>query len=134
MNLAVVVVAAIAATCVVGCSSPSLALPQGRRMIMATYSAGELTATLPEQARVQAVGAAAEETMRARAYSIRYAEATEEMGRVVALPPNSSGFPRVTVISRRAANGTNVSIEYAPWGDEATCRSVLDGILERLGL
>ena len=53
------------------CASKPLALPQGRSMVMATYSAGELETTLPEAARVQAVIAAADQTFAARAYSIR---------------------------------------------------------------
>ena len=116
------------------CASKPLALPQGRSMVMATYSVGELTATLPEQARVQAVMAAADQTFAARAYSVASREATEEMGTIVARPPRSSGFPRVIVTAQRAASGTRVTVEHSPWGDEASCRSTLDGILERLGL
>ena len=116
------------------CASKPMALPQGQSMVMATYSAGELETTLPEAARVQAVIAAADQTFAARAYSIRSREATDEFGKIVALPPRSSGYPRVTVTAQRVASGTRVVVEHSPWGDEASCRSTLDGILERLGM
>lgn len=116
------------------CASKPVPLPQGRSMIMATYSAGELETTLPDAARVQAVMAAADQTFAARAYSIRSREATDEFGKIVALPPRSSGYPRVIVTAQRVASGTRVVVEHSPWGDEASCRSMLDGILERLAL
>ncbi len=116
------------------CASKPMALPQGQSMVMATYSAGELETTLPDAARVQAVIAAADQTFAARAYSIRSREATDEFGKIVALPPRSSGYPRVTVTAQRVASGTRVVVEHSPWGDEASCRSTLDGILERLGM
>lgn len=116
------------------CASKPVPLPQGRSMILATYSAGELATTLPDAARVQAVIAAADQTFAARAYSIRSREATDEFGKIVALPPRSSGYPRVIVTAQRVASGTRVVVEHSPWGDEASCRSMLDGILERLAL
>jgi hypothetical protein len=116
------------------CASKTMPLPQGRSMVMATYSAGELVTTLPEAARVGAVIAAADQTFAARAYSVQRREVTEESGKIIALPPRSSGFPRVIVTAQRVANGTRVVVEHSPWGEEAVCRSTLDGILERLGL
>lgn len=116
------------------CVSKPQPLPQGRSMVMATYSAGELVTTLPEAARVQAVMAAADQTFAARAYSIKSREATDEFGKIIALPPRSSGYPRVIVTAQRVATGTRVVVEHSPWGDESSCRSTLDGILERLGM
>jgi hypothetical protein len=115
-----------------GCQSAPR--PEPVRSVEATYSFPALRARLPEEARVPAVIAAAEETLRRRGYSIARADATEETGQVVARPPRTSDYPTVTLVGTRVATGTLVEVRVSPLGDKELSRSVLDGTLQRLGL
>lgn len=116
-----------------GCARPMVAT-QGRSAITATYSFPTLSALLPPEARVPAVIAAAEDAMRARGYSIGDSTATDEMGKVIGRPPSTSSIPYAAVSAKRVWGGTRVEVEWQPLGDEAVCRSILDGILQRLDL
>lgn len=116
-----------------GCSKPHVAI-QGTRGIEATYSLGTLSATLPHEATVPAVIAAADQTARARGYTVVSSAGTDERGRLVSRPPRSDSFPRVVIAAARTGTGTRVTLEMQPMGDQDLCRSMLDGILQRLGL
>jgi hypothetical protein len=104
------------------------------RTIEATYQGGVLSAVLPENARVPAILSAAEQTLRSRGYSIASQTATDEQGQLVARPPRSTTYPRVTVAAKRVMSANQVMIEFEPWGDRDTSLSILDGVLTRLGL
>jgi hypothetical protein len=107
---------------------------QGQNGLLATYSMMTLTADLPERARVQAVIAAADAVVRSRGYGVETVRATEEEGSLLAIPPKSAGSPRVWINAARVEGGTRVQIKPQPWGDEDVARSLLDGILARLGM
>lgn len=107
---------------------------QGQEGLLATYSMMTLTADLPERARVQAVIAAADAVVRSRGYGVELVRATEEEGSLLAIPPKSAGSPRVWIHAARVEGGTRVRINPQPWGDEDVARSLLDGILARLGM
>jgi hypothetical protein len=115
------------------CSTP-MPVSQGQTNVMATYEYPSLSAVLPAQARVPAVIAAAESTVRARGYAVLDHASAEELGKVVARPPRTSDFPTVRIDAYRVFQGTKVVITFSPWGDNASSRSLLDGILQRLGL
>lgn len=107
---------------------------QGAAAVRASYSYPSLETDLPDASRAPAVIAAAESTMRARGYSITKSIATEEGGTVAGLPPRSSDYPNVEIVATRTTTGTHVKISITPFGDEELSRSLLDGILTRLGL
>ena len=104
------------------CQKPKVAT-QGSSGVEATYSLGTLRATLPHEARVPAVIAAADEAARARGYTVVSSTATEEHGRLVCRPPRSDSFPRVVVDARRISTGTKTTLEMQPMGDQDVCRS-----------
>ncbi|MFO0858018.1 MAG: hypothetical protein U0640_11745 [Phycisphaerales bacterium] len=116
-----------------GCKSP-MPLPQGKTGVMATYEHPTLHCVLPAAARVPAVIAAAEATVRARGYSVSESNSTEESGVVVARPPRTVTVPMTRISVKRVFQGTKVEITYEPWGDSASSRVMLDGILQRLDL
>jgi hypothetical protein len=93
-----------------------------------------LRANLPTESRVPAVVAAAEQTLRNRGYTIVTSTATEEKGEIIAHPPNSDHFPRLVIEASRGVSSTIVDVSAEPFGDQDLCRSVLDGMLQRLGL
>src|SRR5262245_36128212 len=100
----------------------------------ATYRGWTLTTNLPAEARVPAVVAAAEQTLRARGYTITTSDSTEEEGEVVAHPPRTNNLPRIVIASARGVSSTTVDMRVEPFGDQELCRSVLDGMLQRMGM
>lgn len=121
----------LAALC--ACASPQPVM-QGQSGIEATYYRGVLNAVLPESARAPAVIAATEQVARARGYSIVSSASTDELSTIVIRPPQTSSIPTVRITARRVMQGTQVQVENNPWGDEDLSRSLLDAILQRLGL
>lgn len=119
--------------CAGGCKTP-VPLPQGKSGVMATYEGQTLHCVLPAAARVPAVVAAAEATARARGYSVSESNSTEEIGVVVAKPPRTVTVPQARITVKRVFQGTKVEVTYEPWGDSASSRVMLDGILQRLDL
>lgn len=107
---------------------------QGSSDLTAAYRMRTLSTVLPGSARVPAVIAAAEETVRARGYSVESSAATEDAGRLVVRPPRTSDFPKMTIEASAVGHGTRVTFTVSPFGDEEMSRSVLDGVLQRLGL
>lgn len=122
----------VAAISLAGCRSRQAI--QGEGGVVATYKLPTLSADLPDEARVPAVIAAAEQTVRARGYSVARSGATEERGELVCRPPRISDYPTIQVRATRVAVGTRVAVRCEPFGDEHLSRSLLDGILVRLGL
>lgn len=100
----------------------------------ATYRGWTLSTNLPAEARVPAVVAAAEQTLRARGYTITTSDSTEEEGEVVAHPPRTNNLPRIVIASARGVSSTTVDMRVEPFGDQELCRSVLDGMLQRMGM
>jgi hypothetical protein len=117
----------------VGGCSPQ-AKTQGKQDTVATYHGMTLRANLPTESRVPAVMAAAEQTLRNRGYTIVSSTATEEKGEIIAHPPSSDHFPRLVIESSRGVSSTIVDVCAEPFGDQDLCRSVLDGMLQKLGL
>ncbi len=128
------IVATAAIVSAAPCACEKSTRVHGQRDVEATYVGRTLTAELPDEARVPAVIAAAEQTFRARGYAIRDGAMSEEEGSVVGIPPNTTEYPRVEVTARRTSLGTQVDIRYLPLGEEQLSRSILDGILKRLGM
>ncbi|MDX2130460.1 MAG: hypothetical protein SFY69_00215 [Planctomycetota bacterium] len=106
----------------------------GQSGLEATYSARTLSAVLPASARIPAVVAAAEDTVRARGYAVVRADATEELGTLVARPPRTSDYPVLELTADLVPNGTRVRLVVKPFGDQEMSRSILDGTLQRLGM
>ena len=117
-----------------GCSTSETQSQGPNKDVTATYSWRTLKADLPEQTRVPAVIAAADETLRARGYTVEKSSATEEMGEIIAHAPRYNDYPRLVLTSKRGASGTSVALVVEPFGDQELCRSVLDGVLQRMGL
>jgi hypothetical protein len=107
---------------------------QGNKDTVATYHRMTLRANLPDESRVPAVIAAADQTLRARGYTVVRSSATEEKGELVAHPPRTTNLPRIVIESERGVSSTIVDLRVDPFGDQDLCRSVLDGMLQRLGL
>lgn len=116
-----------------GCS-PVVKAHGRQGTVEATYARRTLSATLPASARVPAVIAAAEETVRARGYSVERSTATEEVGVLVARPPRTTDFPVITIDADVVPGATRVRLTVSPFGDQEMSRSILDGTLQRLGL
>ncbi len=117
-----------------GCSSPQVKTQGTQQDITATYKGRTLRADLPGTARVPAVIAAADQTFRARGYAVQRSTATEDAGEIVANAPRHSSLPRVVVSASRGVETTGVEVMVEPFGDQELSRSVLDGVLQRLGL
>jgi hypothetical protein len=121
------------ASCLGACS-PQVKSQGQHKDVTATYSTGTLTSTLPDTARVPAIIAAADQTLRARGYAVQRSNATEEVGEIVANAPRYNNYPRVKLRALRQSGGTNVEVSVEPFGDQELSRSVLDGVLQKLGL
>lgn len=116
-----------------GCKAQQRA--QGERGLVASYSGFTLSADLPAEARVPAIIAATEQTVRARGYTVDAIETTEEAGRLIARPPRTNDpYPRLVVNVSASGDASRITLTYQPLGDQELCRSVLDGVLQRLGL
>src|SRR5436190_3457265 len=121
----------------IGCSSQTKTQGSNQDMVAtyhASYRGWTLTTNLPAEARVPAVVAAAEQTLRARGYTITTSDSTEEQGEIVAHPPSTNNFPRIVIASARGVSSTTVDMRVEPFGDQELCRSVLDGMLQRMGM
>ncbi len=123
------------ATCLLtGCIRHTTTQNNGPQDTTAKYRLTTLSAKLPPDARVPAVMAAADQTLRSRGYTVVESSATEETGELIAHAPRYNNFPRIVIASSRGVGNTNVSLRVDPFGDQDLCRSVLDGMLQRLGL
>ena len=100
--------------------------------LTATYKMGALSAVVP--AKVPAVMAAAEQTLRDRGYAIESSASTTEQGGIIARPPayNLGKTMKIDVAST-ANDETTISLSTNPW-DETLLRITLDRILARLGM
>jgi hypothetical protein len=100
--------------------------------LTATYKMGALSAVVP--AKVPAVMAAAEQTLRDRGYAIESSASTTEQGGIIARPPayNLGKTMKIDVAST-AADETTITLSTNPW-DETLLRITLDRILARLGM
>jgi hypothetical protein len=116
-----------------GCRSYPAA--HGRdRNIVATFKGFTLSADLPAPASVSSANAAAMEVFKARGYAIRESKVTADVGTIMAIPPRARDYPRVLCSITRAGESTRIELTNQPLADEEICRSVLDGILKRLGM
>lgn len=102
--------------------------------MMAAYGVRKLRTELPSSVRVPAVIAAADAALRDRGYGVTLSHATEDSGRVEAEPRTAGVLKSVVVMAKTIPDGTRVEVLVTPWGSEAKSRSILDGILVRLGL
>jgi hypothetical protein len=100
----------------------------------ATYRYRRLSADLPASARVPAVVAAAEATLRGRGYTVTAAGTTEDNGHVDATPAQAGAFESVRVGVRQSSAGTRIEILVEPAGDQVRSRAILDSILATLGI
>lgn len=100
--------------------------------LTATYKMGALSAVIP--AKVPAVMAAAEQTLRDRGYAIESSASTTEQGGIVARPPayNLGKTMKIDVAST-TSDETSITLSAQPW-DETLLRITLDRILARLGM
>jgi hypothetical protein len=102
--------------------------------VTASYSGITLSSDLPGSARIPAVIAAADQTLRARGYAVQRTTATEEAGEILANAPRYNNYPRVRLRASRVEGATHVDVSVEPFGDQELSRSVLDGVLQKLGL
>ena len=108
--------------------------PQGKDgAVTGNFQIRKLTADLPPEVRVPAVIAAARATLIERGYSIQSFDATEDSGTVSAVPPDAGWFESVEVRARQTGTGTEVRIVHEPVGNQTRSRSILDGVLAKLG-
>jgi hypothetical protein len=100
--------------------------------LTATYKMGALSAVVP--AKVPAVMAAAEQTLRDRGYAIESSASTTEQGGIIARPPayNLGKTMKIDVAST-ATDETTITLSTNPW-DETLLRITLYRILARLGM
>ncbi|HYE62194.1 MAG TPA: hypothetical protein VD997_09370 [Phycisphaerales bacterium] len=113
--------------------SPEVKTHGPRQDVTATYHNAALSTSLAPTARVPAVIAAADQTLRARGYAVQRSTATEEAGELIANAPRYNNYPRVRVRATRADAATLLEVKVEPFGDQELSRSVLDGILQKLG-
>jgi hypothetical protein len=124
--------AALGAIALAGCA-PNYR-EQGSSGTLATYSGTTLSTNVPHDVRVPAVIAAADQVVRARGYAVDKTEATEEKGTLVCRAPRYNNYPRVIITAERQDTATHVKLRVEPFGNEEQCRSILNGMLEKLGL
>jgi hypothetical protein len=117
-----------------GCQ-PSVSSHGQRRDVLAAYQFRTLEARLGPEVQVLTVKAAAEQALRSRGYVISDASGGNDRCRVVARLSGDGDWDRLVVESWVADRppATMVSVTCEPWGDEALSRTVLDGVLNRLG-
>jgi hypothetical protein len=116
----------------VGCKTTT-AYQGSDGQVAASYQIRKLSAELPPEVRVPAVVAAARATLLERGYSIQSADATEDTGSVSAVPPDAGLFESVEVDVKQTPQGTMVRIINEPIGNQTRSRSILDGVLAKLG-
>lgn len=129
------------------CGKPSVQGQGKDGAVTATYSRGTLEAELPcgrGGVSALAVRAAAEMELRRRGLVIIESTGTDQSMRVVASGSGSGGgligddkdvevTVRADAETGSAGNTTRVRVDSGLFGDEGLSRSVLDGILGRLG-
>lgn len=101
--------------------------------ILAEYSFGALSASMPGDLGVQTLRAAAESTLRSRGYVIVESSATRDRMRVVATSQVDGRHEPTTISARVTSQSSRVSIESGAFGDEQASRAILDDLLRRLG-
>lgn len=133
MKLSRFVVCAVPCVVVALAGCESTPKQQGSQsQLTATYKMGALSAVVP--AKVPAVIAAAEQTLRDRGYAIESSASTTEQGGIIARPPayNLGKTMKIDVAST-ATDETTITLSTNPW-DETLLRITLDRILARLGM
>ena len=118
--------------------------PEAPRTVTAAYANGKLRAELPEEVRVPALLAVAEQVLIERGYTITRRQVTRDAGEVRGQPPSRPGRPDwmprdkphpVRVIAKQArGSGHLVEIRVGGNGDEVVSRSVLDDMLRWLAM
>lgn len=101
--------------------------------VTAVHAMTTLSTELPDRLPIPAVVAAAESTLLDAGYTIRDSQLTEVKGRVEAIPPDRGIFEKVVVKSEVGRWGTRIKVRIDPLGDEPRARTILDGMLFRLG-
>lgn len=127
----VTLVAPLALIALAGCEATPK--QQGSQsQLTATYKMGALSAVIP--AKVPAVMAAAEQTLRDRGYAIVSSASTTEQGGIVARPPSYNLGKTLKIdVASTATDETSITLSAQPW-DETLLRITLDRILVRLGM
>lgn len=127
----VTLVAPLALIALAGCEATPK--QQGSQsQLTATYRMGALSAVIP--AKVPAVMAAAEQTLRDRGYAIVSSASTTEQGGIVARPPSYNLGKTLKIdVASTATDETSITLSAQPW-DETLLRITLDRILARLGM
>lgn len=129
-DLAAIALLALIPLALAACQ-PTVAAQGRDRNVDAAYQFRTLSAKLDPTIQVLTVSAAAEQTLRARGYTVTRASATADTARVSAKRGGSSDT--VVIESWLGDRFTGVSVTCEPWGDQATSRALLDGVLNRLG-
>lgn len=136
-NRQVCVLSVVLTAVVAGCQQSPVARagkpdPSGRD-IMATYSFGELYASLPAELSVPTLRAAAESTLRSRGYVITDSSSTQDRMRVLAVSRTDGRNEKSTITARLTPQRTAIVVDTGTFGDEATSRAILDDLLRVLG-
>lgn len=112
---------------------PENVRPAGeKREILAEYSFGQLSATLPAEVGVATLRAAAESTLRSRGYVIIESASTDDRMRVVGTSRVDGRSEPTTISAKVTYSGVRVMIESGAFGDEGVSRVILDDVLRRL--
>ncbi|MEM1331365.1 MAG: hypothetical protein AAGG07_12480 [Planctomycetota bacterium] len=118
--------------------------PRGDRVVTAAYANGRLEAVLPEETRVPAVIAVAQQALEDRGYTITKRRVTTDAGQVRGDPPSRPDIADwvptdppspITVICKQArGSGHLVQIKVGGGTRETVARSLLDDMLRRLAM
>ena len=118
----------------VGCSSPATLEAQGQTGVHAVFVNGGLSGSLPPDARVPSVIAAADQALASAGYIITGRDTTLHTGRLVARYPDGRLGRRVDIRAKETRSATVFTVTMKPAGDEAASRDMFERVLTRLGL
>lgn len=107
--------------------------PVGATGLQAEYALGTLRTQLDPRIGVLAVVDAAEIELRARGYAIDDRSASDDAASLSARQSAQDAWSNVRVSARHRAQGTELAVFAAPFGDEVTSRVLMEAIVARLG-
>ena len=119
-----------------GCAGPHepLTSRHGSTGITSSYISGRLRAELPAGVDLPAAVCAVERSLESRGYDIRRAEVIETRGVVVSKPPGGGFVDEVVVRLHDEPQATSVQIDVRPFGDPLRSQSILESMVDKLGL
>jgi hypothetical protein len=123
---------AIALTALLPACSARVGLA-GHGSTLASYSMGTLKAEVGPEVPILTAAVAAEQTLRARGYTVTQTETTDDRATVTAKWSNAGYFDKAVIDSWITTTGTALAVRLEPFGDEPTSYAIMDDLLTRLG-